>query len=88
MLADGQGRSDGTLGVILVSGGRPEQRHDGVADELLDRAAVADELVAHLRVVRAKDRLHVLGVHLLGLCRETHEVTEEHGDDLALDSGE
>ena len=39
------------LGVVLVRGGSAEQRHHGVADELLDRSAVAFELGAKLRLV-------------------------------------
>ena len=33
--------ADGPLGVVLLRGRRAPHRHDGVADELLDRAAVA-----------------------------------------------
>ena len=88
VVADRQGRAHGSLGVILVGGRRTEDRHDRITDELLDGAAVPDELIAHLRVVGAKERLHVLGVHLLGLCREADEVAEEHRHDLAFHSGD
>ena len=40
------------LGMVLVRGRRAERRHDGVADELLDRAARAVDLGGH-RVVEA-----------------------------------
>ena len=50
-VADREGRADGALGVVLVRGGSAEQRHHGVADELLDRSAVAFELGAKLRLV-------------------------------------
>ena len=72
------------LGIVLVCGRRAEERHDGVADELLDRPAVALELVPDACVVRAKDRLDVLGVERLRPRGEADEVAEDHGDDLAL----
>jgi hypothetical protein len=43
-----QRRADGSLGVVLLRRGRPPDRHHGVADELLDRPAVASD---HLRLV-------------------------------------
>ena len=41
------GRADGAQGIVLVHFAEPEHRHDRVPDELLDRAAVALEDVAH-----------------------------------------
>ena len=64
--------------------GRAEERHHRVADELLDRAAVALELAAQALVVRRKHRAHVLRVEALGPRGEADQVTEEHRDDLAL----
>ena len=43
-LEDPQPRAHGALGIVLVSHGRAEDGHHGVADELLDRAAVALDL--------------------------------------------
>ena len=63
---------------------RAEERHHRVADELLDRAAEALELVAQVRVVGREHRADVLGIELLGARREADEVGEEDGDDLAL----
>ena len=64
--------------------GAPNTRHHRVADELLDRAAEALELVAQAGVVGREQRPHVLGVELLGARGEADEVGEEDGDDLAL----
>ena len=50
-VADRERGADGALRVVLVRDGRAEDRHHGVADELLDRAAEALELRAHARVV-------------------------------------
>jgi hypothetical protein len=62
--------------------GAPNSAHDGVADELLDRAAETLELVSQPLVVGTQDRLDVLRIELLGPRREADEVGEEHGDDL------
>ena len=43
-IEDPQAGADCALGVVLVCDGRPEHGHDGVADELLDGAAVALDL--------------------------------------------
>ncbi len=70
-----------------MSGRRPEEGHHRVADELLDRAAEALELGAEAGVVRAEDRLHVLGIERLRPRREADQVGEQHGDDLAFFAG-
>ena len=43
---DAEAGADGALGVVLVCDRRAEDRHHGVADELLDRAAEALDLPA------------------------------------------
>ena len=55
-VADGERGANGALGIVLVRDGGAEERHHGVADELLDRAPVALELAADARVVRTEDR--------------------------------
>ena len=86
-LPDRERGADGALGIVLVRDGSTEQRHHRVADELLDRAAVALELGAQASVIRAEERLDVLRVHRLGARREADEVAEEDRDDLALSAG-
>ena len=83
-VADRERRSDGALRVVLVCGRRAEERHDGIADELLHRPAVMLELVAEVLPVRGKQRSYVLRVHALRARREADEVGEEDGDDLPL----
>ena len=83
-VADGERGPNGALGVVLVRDRRAEERHDRVADELLDRAAEALELRAQALVVRAEQRLDVLGIELLGARREADEVAEDDGDDFTL----
>jgi MoxR-like ATPase len=62
----------------------PEESDHRVADELLHRAAEALQLPAQALVVGRKQRANVLRIHLLRPRRETDEVGEEDGDDLAL----
>ena len=83
-LSDGERSANGSLGIVLVCDRRAEDRHDRVADELLDRPAEALELGAHARVVGLEQAPHVLGIHALGPRREADEVAEEARDDLAL----
>ena len=45
VLADPQTRPHGTLWVVLVSGGDPEDPDDGIADELLHHPAVGLDLL-------------------------------------------
>jgi len=66
-----------------VRSGR-EEGHDRIADELLHGAAVALELGAEARVVRAQQRLDVLRIELLGALRKADEVAGDDGHDLAL----
>ena len=81
---DGQRRADRPLGIVLVHHGRAEQGHDGVADELLDRAPVPLELGADERVVVGELSPHILRVEPLCPAREPDQIAEQHGDDLSL----
>ena len=81
---DGERRADRALGVVLVRGRSAEERHHRVADELLDGAAEALELLAQVRVVRGEQAADVLGIELLGAGGEADEIGEEHRHDLAL----
>ncbi len=64
-VADRESRASGSLRVVLVRRRRAEQWHHCVADELLHRAAVPLELCTDQLVVRAEDRLDVLGIKRL-----------------------
>ena len=83
-LEDPERRANRALGVVLVRDGRAEDRHDGVADELLHRAAEALDVGLHALVVRAQRCADVLGVGAVRAAREADEVDEEDGDDLPL----
>ena len=83
-VADRKGRAHRALGVVLVRDRCAEQRHYGVADELLDGAAHLLELGAQPLPVGREHRADVLGIELLGARREPDQVCEEHGDDFPL----
>ena len=83
-LQDPKAGPDRALGVVLVRDGRTEDRHHRVPDELLDRPAVALDLLPQARVVGPDARAHVLGVRSLRGGGEADEVAEEDGDHLAL----
>ena len=70
--------------VVLVDARNAEDRHDGVADELLDRAAVALEgrscIAAKYRDI---DRASASGSICSPSVRRARHVGEDDGDDLA-----
>jgi hypothetical protein len=86
-VANRKGGADSALRVVLVRDRCAEQRHHRIADELLDGSAEPFELRAQPLVIRAQDRLDVLGIELLGTRCEADEVGEQHGDDLPLAAG-
>ena len=75
---------DGPLGVVLEGDRHPPDRHHGVADELLDRAAVPADDGAGVVEVARQQLAHDVGVERLGAGREAHQVAEDHRDDAEL----
>src|SRR5713101_2035486 len=71
--ADGLRRMVGRLERHVV------QRHDGVADVLVDGAAVPEDGLGDLGQVLAQERHHLFWLHLLRHRREATNVGEEHG---------
>ena len=77
-------RANGTLGVVLVGDRRAPDGHDGVADELLDGAAVElDQTTAGVEIAR-EELARVLGVAVFGSRCETDQIREQDGDQPAL----
>ena len=66
---------------------RAPDRHHGIADELLDRAAVALDHGAGDIEVAAQELAGVLRVTALGRCGEPDEVDEQHRHDPSLGRG-
>src|SRR5262249_47180050 len=81
--AELRGRAYGTQRVVLVGLRHAEDRHDGVADELLDAAAVAPQRGARLGEPLVLVRPHRRGVAGLAERGRADGVREEDGDDLA-----
>ena len=84
LLDDAQAGTHRPLGVVLVHHRHAEDADHGVADELLDGAAMGLDDRTHRVVVAAQQGVDVLGVGLLRERREADEVAEETGDDLAF----
>ena len=83
-VADRERRADGPLRIVLVRDRSAEDRHDCIADELLDGAAALLQLRPQPLVVRPQDRLDVLGIERLGARGEADEVGEQNRYGLAL----
>ena len=76
-------RADRPEGVVLMNLRNAEHRHHGVADELLDRPAVAFDHRAHLGEVALDDLAERLGVELLAQRGRARDVAEQDGDRLS-----
>jgi hypothetical protein len=83
-LDDVKRRPHGPLGVVLVCGRDAEHADDRIPDELLHRAAEALDLPSGPVVIGTQPGLNLLGIGLVGLGGEAHQVADEHADDLAL----
>ncbi len=74
------GRFDGAEGVVFVRNRDPESGHDRVADELVDRAAVALEHRMHFLEVALHDAANRFRIQLLAQARGARDVREDDGD--------
>src|SRR5687767_7413864 len=70
--------------MILVREGRAEERHEAVAEELVDRALVAMHLRERGLEEPAQQRVHGLGAEPFGERGRADDVAEQYGDGLAL----
>ena len=80
--------SHGPHGVVLLGDAQPEDRHRGVADELLDDPAVRLDDALPPQEALVDDLTGVLGVEPAGEDGEPLEVGEEDGDEPPLLPGE
>ena len=67
-----------------MGNGRTEERHEAVAEELVDGPLVAVDLGEHQLEGAVHELVDVLGVEALREGGESRDVHEEHGDELAL----
>ena len=81
---DAEGGVDGAARMVLVGDRGPEERHDAVAEELVDRALVAVDLGEHEVEGPAHEPVDLLGVEALGQRGEAGDVHEEHRHLFAL----
>ena len=83
VVAQLDGGAHGPQRVVLRRNRDPEDGHDRVADELLDRAAVALEHRAGGLVVAVHQRAERFRVGAVADRGRPRQVAEEHGDDFA-----
>ena len=83
-LVDVERGAGGAERVVVMRPRRAEQRHDGVPDVLVDRAAVADDDAVDERREAGNELAHLLRIKLLRQCGEPGDVGEQDGDLAAL----
>jgi hypothetical protein len=79
-LVDVERGAGGAERVVVMRPRRAEQRHDGVPDVLVDRAAVADDDAVDERREAGNELAHLLRIKLLRQCGEPGDVGEQDGD--------
>ena len=79
-----EARPNSTLRVILVRDRCPPHRHHRIADELLDRPAVARDRLAGGLEIPALQGTHLLGVAPVGEAREPDQIGEEDADEATF----
>jgi hypothetical protein len=72
---------DRTIGVVLVSDRRAEQREDAVAEDLVDTTAEGGDVGDQPLEAGVDQPLHPLGIEVLGQCGVADEVGEDDRDE-------
>ena len=80
----GQGGVTGAHGVVLMGNGRPEERHDAIAQHLVHHALEAVHGVHHVVQGRVQEPLRRFGVKALDQLSGIFDIGEQDGDLLAL----
>jgi hypothetical protein len=76
--ANAKRRLNRASGMILVSDRRPEQRHDSIAEELVDRAFVPVNLGENQLEGSSHQTMDDLRIQPLAQCGEARDVHEQH----------
>jgi hypothetical protein len=84
---DFQPGPDRAFGGVLLCGGKAEQCHDAIAQELGDMAVVSADDPGTSPAVLFQQAVHVFGVKLARKGSRADQITEKHGDLAALDGG-
>jgi hypothetical protein len=79
-IVDLEGGVHRAQGVVVMSGGRAEDRHDVVAHVFVDRAAIALDDGIHRLEVAVQECVGRLGAELAGELGIAGQVGKEHGD--------
>ena len=80
----GQGGIAGAQGVVFVGDGGTKQRHNAIAQHLVDGALEAVHRVHHAMQGRIEELLGRFGIEARDQLRRALEVGKQHGDLLAL----
>jgi hypothetical protein len=83
-VANGESRPDRALGVVVMHAGHAEDRHDGIADVLLDRAAMKFDDLAGAVEVTAQDRPDNFRIVAGAKRSRADDVGEQDADELAF----
>jgi hypothetical protein len=79
-----EGRSGGAQGIVVVGSRGAKKRHHGVADVLVDRAAIAIDDAVDQRRETVDQLMNLLGVQRAGKRRESGEIREQDRDLTSL----
>ena len=88
LLAHGGCRAHRAQRIVLVGDRDAEDRHHGIADVVLDRAAVCLDDIAHADEPALHRPAQRLGIHAFSERRGSDHVGEDDGDDLAALAGD
>ena len=86
-----QGCADGTFGVVLVGDWGAEEGEDSITEDLVDPAPEGGDVVDEQLKSGVDQPLDGFGIAVLGQCRETDEIGEQHRCDptfFCLSSGD
>jgi hypothetical protein len=74
----------GAFGIVFVSQRRPENRHDPVADELVNRPLVSQNDGDQSGKTFVEDGRQIFGIHFFGEGGETRDIGKQDGDEAAF----
>jgi hypothetical protein len=83
-LESGKRSADSSFGIVFVKDRSPEDRHDRVADELLDRSAVPLEARPKMLVIQNQPGSHVLRIEGASRRGRADDIHEDDGDELSF----
>jgi hypothetical protein len=79
-----QGRQDSPSGMVLKGQGSAKQRHETIAQELINRAPIPVHRAQGKLKKTVQEGMHALRTQALSQGRGTDQITKQHGDLFAL----